>query len=68
MAEGTKIIAIGDKSRAGIARTHPANLLLSVNEIGKRPIVFNDASAIAQQLISSGFEYDTADIVYNKFK
>ncbi|CAF0989138.1 unnamed protein product [Adineta steineri] len=67
-AESTKVIAIGDKSRAGLARTHAPNLLLSVNEIGKRPIVFGDASAIAQQLMSSGFEFDTADIVYNKFK
>jgi F-type H+-transporting ATPase subunit gamma len=67
-SEGTKIIAIGDKSRAGLARTHSANLLLSVNEIGKRPIIFGDASAIAQQLINAGFEYDSADIVYNKFK
>lgn len=67
-SEETKVIAIGDKSRAGLARTHSGNLLLSVNEIGKRPIVFGDASAIAQQLINSGFEYDSADIVYNKFK
>jgi F-type H+-transporting ATPase subunit gamma len=67
-AEGTKIIAIGDKSRTGLARTHSTNLLLSVNEIGKRPIIFSDASAIAQQLMNSGFEFDSADIVYNKFK
>lgn len=66
--EGTKVITIGDKSRAGIARSHAANILLSVNEIGKRSLVFGDASAIAQQLINSGFEYDAADIVYNKFK
>ena len=62
------MITIGDKSRAGLARTHAANILLSVNEVGKRALVFGDASAIAQQLINSGFEYDSADIVYNKFK
>jgi len=66
--EGTKVITIGDKSRAGLARTHAPNILLSVNEIGKRPIIFGDASAIAQQLLNAGFEYDTAEIVYNKFK
>ncbi|CAF0764603.1 unnamed protein product [Rotaria sordida] len=66
--EGTKVVAIGDKSRAGLARTHAANLLLSINEVGKRSLVFGDASAIAQQLISSGFEFDSAEIVYNKFK
>jgi ATP synthase F1 gamma subunit len=66
--EGTKILAIGDKSRAALARTHASNILLSVNEIGKRSLVFGDASAIAQQLINAGFEYDSADIVYNEFK
>jgi F-type H+-transporting ATPase subunit gamma len=66
--EGTKVVAIGDKSRAGLARTHSANLLLSVTEVGKKSLVFGDASAIAQQLINSGFEFDSADIVYNKFK
>ncbi|CAF3701479.1 unnamed protein product [Rotaria sp. Silwood1] len=66
--EGTKVITIGDKSRAGIARTHSSNMLLSINEIGKRSLVFGDASAIAQQLISSGFEFDSAEIVYNQFK
>lgn len=67
-SDGTKIVAIGDKSRSGLARTHAANILLSVNEIGKRSLVFGDASAIAQQLLSSGFEFSTAEIVYNKFK
>jgi F-type H+-transporting ATPase subunit gamma len=66
--EATKVIAIGDKSRAGLARTHAGNILLSVNEIGKRSVVFGDASAIAQQLLQSGFEFDSAEIVYNKFK
>lgn len=68
IADGARIVAIGDKSRAGLARTHSNNLLLSVNEVGKRSLVFGDASAIAQQLLSSGFEFDSADIVYNKFK
>lgn len=67
-SEGTKVIAIGDKSRAGFARTHPTNMLLSVIEIGKRSLVFGDASAIAQQVLSSGFEFNTAEIIYNKFK
>jgi F-type H+-transporting ATPase subunit gamma len=66
--EGTKVVTIGDKSRAGLARTHSSNLLLSANEVGKRALTFGDASAIAQQLINTGFEYDSADIVYNKFK
>lgn len=67
-SENTKVVAIGDKSRTGLARSNAGNLLLSINEIGKRSVVFGDASAIAQQLINSGFEFDSAEIVYNKFK
>lgn len=66
--EGTKLLAIGDKSRTSLARAFASNILLSVNEIGKRSLVFTDASAIAQQLLNAGFEYDSAEIVYNKFK
>jgi len=66
--ETTKLLTIGDKSRAGLARAFASNILLSVNEIGKRSLVFSDASAIAQQLLNAGFEYDSAEIVYNKFK
>ncbi|CAF0897327.1 unnamed protein product [Rotaria sordida] len=40
--EGRTIIAIGDKSRTGLSRTHSSNILLSVNEIGKRSLVFAD--------------------------
>jgi len=66
--EGTKIVAIGDKAKSQLARTHASNILLSVNEVGKRSVVFGDAAAIAQTLLQSGFEFDTAEIVYNKFK
>ncbi|CAF4728132.1 unnamed protein product, partial [Rotaria sp. Silwood2] len=44
--EGRKIIAIGDKSCTGLSRTHSSNMLLSVNEIGKRSLGFGDASAM----------------------
>lgn len=66
--DGLKIVAIGDKSRTGLARTHSSSMILSVTEVGKRSLVFGDASAIAQQLINCGFEYDSAEIVYNRFK
>ena len=66
--EGTRVIAIGEKSRTVPARTHSSNMLLAGNELGKRQLVFGDASAIAQQLMNSGFQYDSADIVEKKFK
>jgi F0F1-type ATP synthase gamma subunit len=59
--DGTKIIAIKDKFRIGVAQTYSSNLLLLVNEIGERSLVFNDASAIAQQLLNFGFEYVSTD-------
>lgn len=66
--ENTKLVAIGDKARTGLARAYSANILLSINEIGKRSLVFGDASAIAQHLINSGYEFDSAEIIYNRFK
>lgn len=66
--ENTKVVVIGDKARTGLARAYGSNILLSINEIGKRSLVFGDASAIAQHLINSGYEFDSAEIIYNRFK
>ena len=64
----TAIVTIGDKVRVILQRTHSNNMMLSFNEIGRRPPVFAEASFIAQQILNSGFEYDSAEIIYNKFK
>lgn len=64
----TKIICVGDKSKAILQRTYARNILFSANEIGKKAISFGDATAIANAILTSGFEFDSGDILYNRFK
>lgn len=43
-------------------------MFMSFNEIGKKPPVFVEATAIAHTILNSGLEFDTAEIIYNRFK
>ena len=42
-------------------RVYKENFLLSCKEIGRLPPTFADASAVAQEILDSGFEYDNED-------
>lgn len=53
--ENTKIICIGDKSRAILQRLFAKNILFVASEVGRKPPTFNDAAEIAIQLINSGY-------------
>jgi F-type H+-transporting ATPase subunit gamma len=64
----TRIVPIGDKAKQILARTHSSQILFSVNDVGKKNIVFLDASQVASEIIKSGYEFDSGDLLYNKFK
>ena len=64
----TNIVCIGDKVRTILQRKFRKNILLGFSEIGKKPPVFVEASFIARQILSTGVEFESAEIVYNKFK
>lgn len=64
----TKIVCIGDKSKSMLQRLYAKNIMLSVNDVGKKAITFGDAAGIANEILISGFEFDSGDIFYNKFK
>lgn len=64
----TKIICIGDKSKSMLQRQYGSNVLFSVNEVGKRAITFLDASQISTAIMQSGYEFDSGEILFNKFK
>ncbi len=64
----TKIICIGDKSKSMLQRAYASNIMLSVNDVGKKNFTFTDASAITNQILSAGFEFDSGEIFYNKFR
>lgn len=64
----TKIVCIGDKSKSMLQRVYAKNILFSVNDVGKKNITFLDASGIANEILNSGYEFDSGEILYNKFK
>ena len=64
----TGLVLVGDKLRSVLQRTHRQNILMAFNEIGRKPPIFTEASFIAQEILNSGFEFDSAEIVYNTFR
>lgn len=66
--ENTKIICVGDKSRAILQRLFADKFVFVANEVGRIPPTFSDASKIATEILESGYEFTHGTIVYNKFK
>ncbi|TCD60136.1 atp3 gamma subunit of the F1 sector of mitochondrial F1F0 ATP synthase [Steccherinum ochraceum] len=65
--QDSPVMVIGDKSKAQLSRALPNNLAMSFNQIGRDIPTFADAAGVADLIISSGVEYDSIVIVYNKF-
>jgi len=63
-----KLVLIGDKARSMLARVWGNNIMMHVSNIGKKPPTFNDASAITQAILATGYEYDYGEMIYNRFK
>ncbi|KAI3383620.1 hypothetical protein SNEBB_006822 [Seison nebaliae] len=64
----TKVVCIGEKARLNLVRQYKDNFLLTINEIGKKDITFGDASKIAGAITNSEYQFDSGEIVYNRFK
>ena len=64
----TAIVCIGDKTRIILQRTQRKNIMLSFNEVGKQPPVFVEAAFVAQHILNSGLEYQSAEVVFSKFR
>lgn len=63
-----RIITIGDKAKAMLARQFPENILMMFNDFGKRPPTFADATQVANAILNSGYEFEQGIILYNRFK
>ena len=63
-----QIVCVGDKIRTIMQRFFRKNVLMHFADIGKKPPVFAEASFIAQEIFNSGFDYDSAEIVFNQFR
>lgn len=67
-SSNTKVICVGDKSRAILQRLYGKNIMMVANEVGRLPPTFLDASKIANEVLKSGYEYTEGKIIYNKFR
>jgi len=63
-----KLVIAGDKAKSALQRTHPTNILVALNELGRKPPLFEEAVFIAEQVLDCGYEYDVCKMFYNKFK
>ncbi|VDQ06679.1 unnamed protein product [Trichobilharzia regenti] len=63
-----KLVLVGDKSRAMMLRQYRDMFLMTVNEVGKKAPTFEDASMIAQAIISTDYKFNKAIMFYNTFK
>ncbi|CAL7951673.1 unnamed protein product [Xylocopa violacea] len=66
--ENTKIVCIGEKSRAILSRLFANNILFVASEVGRKPPTFNDAAKVAIEIMNSGYTFGSGRIVYNRFK
>lgn len=64
----TQIVCVGDKIRTIMQRFFRDSVLMHFADIGRKPPVFAEASFIAQEILKSGVEYDSAEIIFNKFR
>jgi len=68
LSPNAKIICVGDKVKLILQRFHSPNIMMSFNDFGKKPPVFEDATAVANAILDSGFEFDSGILLYNRFK
>jgi len=66
-APDSPVMIIGDKSRSQLQRAVPKNIALTFNQIGKDVPTFADACAVADLVTTSGVDFDSVIVVYNKF-
>ncbi|XP_033338463.2 ATP synthase, gamma subunit [Megalopta genalis] len=66
--ENTKIVCIGDKSRAILSRVFASNILFVASEVGRKPPTFNDAAKVATEVMNSEYTFGSGRIVYNRFR
>merc|ERR1712037_52252 len=64
----TKLIIIGDRAKAILARTLPQNIAYSMNDYGKRPPQFSDAALVANTVLNMDYDFDRATLIFNTFK
>jgi len=63
-----KLIIIGDRAKSILSRTLSENILYSMNDYGKRPPIFSDASLVANTILNSDYAFDRSTLIFNTFR
>lgn len=62
-----RVACVGDKVRTILQRQYSGNILLSMSDVGRKIPTFADASFFVQEIFNTGYEFQSAEIVYNRF-
>lgn len=60
------VVALGDKVKAQLSRTHADKLALTFNNIGREAPNFHEVALLADEIQKLG-KYENTEILYNKF-
>lgn len=63
-----KVAIVGDRVRQILSRTHGDHVIVESKGLGRGVPAFCEAALVAEEILASDYEYDTATIVYNHFK
>ncbi|KAG8727083.1 atp3 gamma subunit of the F1 sector of mitochondrial F1F0 ATP synthase, partial [Ceratobasidium sp. 423] len=61
------VVVLGEKSKSQLSRSSAGHLELSFSQIGREVPTFADAAEIADKIITSGIEFDSVALIYNRF-
>jgi len=61
----TQVAIVGDRVRQVLGRTHADTFLVESKGFGRGVPVFAEASLVAQEILASGFAFDSTTIVFN---
>ena len=59
---------IGLKAKAQMQRDNRQQIVITFDQVAKNVPTWNEAALIAHEILSSGVEFDSIQVVYNKFK
>lgn len=62
------VVCVGDKARSQLQRQYAKHILFQVGEVGRKAATFEDAAAIASEIINSGYDFGQGKIIFNRFK
>ena len=65
---GVGIVCVGDKVKGQLQRLFKDKILMHFSDFGKNPPTFQEASFVVREFLGIGYEYDTGEIFYNRFK